>query len=283
MPAGSIHIKPDGMPLQSLVEMTEDFEETLPISSFCLNHPIPSQQGSHPARNVQALVMLTGGGDAKTPSLHSPPPTQSGMEAKACLVLEDHRLLRSQRLKFFLKSSEISGHLRLSLVSKSNWPASGGIPDDASSSGPVLLLRLSQSVALNGSPPWGHPTGLDSAQTLEVTSPSGLGALSGSLVPIGWVCQASAWALRPLILLRSLHESTGLDSCASSPRPRLSIPGADPPRPGVKRQSLSRSRLRGFPRLQLKDALSWPQDGSKSMWGFAYTQVNIPSLICHFI
>ncbi len=32
MPAGSIDIKPDGIPLKSSVEMTEDLEESLPIS-----------------------------------------------------------------------------------------------------------------------------------------------------------------------------------------------------------------------------------------------------------
>jgi len=283
MPAGSIHIKPDGMPFKSSVEMTEHLEETLPISSFCLNHPIPSEQGSHPARNVEALAMLTGGGDAKTTSLLSPPSTQSRVQRKACLVLEDHRLLWPQRLKFFLKPSQTSGPLWLSLASKNNWPASDGIPGDASNSEPALLLKLSRTVALNGSPPWGRPTELDSAQTPEATSPSGPRALRASLAPIGRACRASAWVLKPLFPLRSLHESTALDSCASGPRPRLSILGADPLGLGVKRLSLSQSRRQGFLRLKLKDALSWPQDGSMPVWGFACAKISILSPICHFI
>jgi len=275
MPAGSVHIKPDGISFKPSVEMLEDFEESVPISPLRLDHPIPAQQGGYPARNVQTVLMLTGGSDTKTPSSLSPPPTQSRVQAKTSLVLEDHCLSRPQRLKFFLKPSGTCGPLGSLLAGKSSLPASDDIPGDASTSEPALLLRLSRSVVLSGPPQWGHPTGRDSAQTLEATSPNGSLALSEPLALSGWVCQASAWALKPLSPLGSPHGSTGSNSSVSSPRPRLPSQGADPPGSAAKPLSLGRPRLQGLPRPQLKGAFSWPQDESTSAWDFSCTQVNI--------
>lgn len=283
MPTSSIDIKPDGISLQSSVQMTKDVEKPLAVSPLCVNHPIATQQRGYPAGNVEALAMLTGGSDAQTAASLSPPPTQSGVQGKTGLVLKDHRLSFSQRLKFFLKPAGISSPLWPSLASKSSWPASGGIPGNASTSELVLLLRLPRNVALDASPLWDHPTELDSSQTLGATSPNGPPKLSGSLALFDWVAQTSAWTLMQPILRRLQRGSIDLGSCGSSPRPRLSILVADLPGPKAKRLSLCPSTLLVSARLMLKDALSWPLNELTSMSDFACNPINILTSDCHFI
>jgi hypothetical protein len=269
--------------LQSPIKMAEHLEESLPITFGCLNHTVPTQQWGYPSRNVQPQPMLTGGSNAQALSPFSPTPTQSRMQAKARLVLEDHRFPLSQRLKFFLKPCETSWPPRLSLADKCNRLASADIPGDASTSGPALPLRLSQSAALSGSPKSAHPTVLDSVQSLAAISPSAPQWFSAPWPLSPWACQASASIVKPAHPLGSPHGSSGSNSSALGPTLPLSILDADPLRPKARRLSLCLPRPRGFPRPTLKDDLSSLQRESKSEKGSSCNQDSIVVAICNFI
>lgn len=283
VPTRPIDVKPDGIALQPSIEMPKHLEKCLPITAARLKHTVPTQQRGDPPRHIQSQSMLTGRGNAQALSPFSPPPTQSRMQAKARLVLEDHRLPRSQRLKFFLKPCGTSGPLRLSLADKCNWLASADTPSDASISGPALPLRLSQSAALSGSPKLAHPTALDSAQSLAAISPGVRRWLFAPWALSQWACQASASVVKPADRLGSPHGSNGSDSYELSPRLPLSILDAGPLGPKARRRSLSLPRPQGFPRPRLKDALSSLRGEPKSEKGFSCSQDSIIVAICNFI
>lgn len=283
MPTRPIDIKPDGIALQPSIEMPKHLEESLPITFACLNHAVATQQRGHPSRNVQPQPMLACGGNAQALPPFSPTPTQSRMQAKARLVLENYRLPLSQRLKFFLKAYGISGPPRFSLADKCNRLASADIPGDASTSGPALLLRLSRSAALSGSPKSAHPIALDSAQSLAATSPGAPQWFSAPWPLNQWACQASASVVKPANPLDSPHGSSGSNSSALGPRLPLSILDADPLRPRATRLSLFLPKPQGFPRPTLKDVLSSPQRESKSKKGSSCNQHSIVVAICNFI
>ena len=158
MPAGAIHVEPDGEPVQPAVEMREDAEEPLPISPLRLEHPVPTQQGGHPPREIQPLPMLTGGWDAKPLAASGPPPPQARVQGKPGLVLEDHRLSRAQGRQFFLTPAGTAGPLWLVPAGTRGWPASGGTPGGASTAAPVGLAPRSRSAASGAPPPSARPT-----------------------------------------------------------------------------------------------------------------------------
>jgi hypothetical protein len=148
MPTRPIDIKPDGIALQPSIEVPKHLEESLPITFACLNHAVPTQQWGHPSRNVEPQPMLTRGGNAQALPPFNPTPTQSRVQAKARLVLEDYGFPLSQRLKFFLKPYGISGPPRLSLADKCNWRASAN-----KVSGTLLIRGVSSACA--------RPRGID--------------------------------------------------------------------------------------------------------------------------
>jgi hypothetical protein len=96
MPAGAIHIEPDSVPMQPAIELREGAKEPLSIAPRRLEHPIPTQQGGHPPRDIQPLAMLTGGRNPQAPPPSSPPPTHPRVQGEPRLVLEDHGLSRAQ-------------------------------------------------------------------------------------------------------------------------------------------------------------------------------------------
>ena len=269
MPTSLIHIQPDGIALQTPIKMPQRLNKSLTITPFGLNHPIPTQQRSHPSRKVQPFPMLAGSGHPQPLANASPTTTQPRMQGKTCLVLKNHCLLRTQGLKFFLKPSETAWSHPLELEDSHSWLASTGTPVDASSAELASPLALSQTPALNVPPRSAHPNGHGLNQTRpdsslsERQAPSACSTLTETAGPTEFGAEAQP------IPLRSRNESSGSSSSELSLRPRLSIPASGPRLPTTEQQSLVQSRLPEWPGRTLEVDLFGLRRVLKLMWGFS--------------
>ena len=97
VPRGSIDIQPHPIPLEPVVQGLQDHEESLPVASGRSDHPVTTQQGRHPSRDIEAFLMLAGGGDSKALPPRGPAPSQPRMEGKTRLILEGYPLCRRCR------------------------------------------------------------------------------------------------------------------------------------------------------------------------------------------
>jgi hypothetical protein len=93
VPPSTIHIEPDGIASQTNVEMSQHFQKTLGVSLFGSKVSLTSQQRGYPAGDIKPLPMLAGGGDPQASPSLGPSKTQSRVEGKAGLVLQDHRFI----------------------------------------------------------------------------------------------------------------------------------------------------------------------------------------------
>jgi hypothetical protein len=269
MPAGLIHIQPDGVALQTPIKVSQDLDKSLTITPFGLNHPIPTQQGSHPSRKVQTFPMLAGRGHPQPLADASPTTTQARMQGKTCLVLKDHGFLGTQGLKFFLKPSETAWSAPRELEDRHSRLASTGIPADASSAELASPLALDQTAALGAPPRWAHPNEHGLNRTLrgsflsERQAPSACWTLTESAGPTEFEAEAQP---NPL---GSRNESSGSSSSELSPRPRLSILAFAPRLPTTGQQSLFQSRPQEWSARRLEVDLFRPRHVLKLVSGFS--------------
>jgi hypothetical protein len=269
MPTSLIHIQPDGVALQTPIKMPQNFNKSLTIPPFGLNHPIPTQQRSHPSRKVQTHPMLAGSGHPQPLANAGPTATQARMQGKTCLVLKDHCFLTSQSLKFFLKPSEIARSHLCELEDRHSWLVSTGTPVDASSAELVSLLALGQNAALDGPPRWVRPNEHGLNRTLlapflsERQVPSACWRLTESAGQTEFVAEAQP------TLLDSRNESSGLSSSVLSPRRRLSIRASALLSPTTGQQSLFQPRPQEWSERKLGVDLFGLRHVLKLKWGFS--------------
>jgi len=275
MPACPVHIKPDGVPFKSFIQVTKNIKESLTISPVGFNHSVASQQRRYPPRDIQALTMLAGGRDTQTLPRLGPAAAQPGVQAESSFVLKYNPLFRLKRLKFFLKSSRIAAHLWTLPEYKSNWRVLNDSLIDASIAGHDALLALYQNAFLNEQPVLGRPTGHDLNQTLEAKPPNVFPNHVEHLHLNVQAVQAGAGELSSLNRLRLHRESSGSDSSLSALILHLSILGVDLLGATVMLRSLSRLRRQGFSWLTQKACLSRLLDALNIMWDFSYTHNNI--------
>jgi len=152
VPPGTVHVEPDCIASETPIEMAKDFHKAFPIPSSCADDSITAQEGSHPTRKIKSLTMLAGCRDAKRMSHLCPSPPQPGMQSKSGLILEDHCLLRTQILKFFLTRGQTASPLPFSPGDRRSPPFLNDIPVDASSSEPVEL-SISGHIDASSVPP----------------------------------------------------------------------------------------------------------------------------------
>ncbi len=95
MPPRPIDIKPDGVSPEAGREMPQDFQEPLTVPAWGPDHAHAAQQRRHPARDVEALPMLTRGGHAQPLTELRPAKPQPGMEGESRFILKDQGLGRS--------------------------------------------------------------------------------------------------------------------------------------------------------------------------------------------
>jgi hypothetical protein len=283
VPAGPVHIKPNGISFQPSINVAQKFEKPFSIPPFCLNHAIASQQRIDPARDIQAHTMLAGRGNFKTLSFLRPAPAKPGVHRKACLILEYHGLFWPQGLKFFLKPAGTFGLLGFVLEDKNNLLSLTDNPNNASSVGLAAPSDLSRKTVSNESQPLAHPIEPGLNQMPAETSLSVPPASFESLPLTVKVFPILAWSLRTLSRLGSPRESNGLNSSGSALTPRLSIPDVVPQVPGVRRLSLCLSKPLVFARPMLINLLCWPLYALRLMWDFSCPHFNINKPLCHFI
>jgi hypothetical protein len=269
MPASLIHIQPDGIALQTPIKMSQSLNKSLTITPFGLNHPMPTQQRSHPSRKVQTFPMLAGSGHPQPLANVSPTATQARMQGKTCLVLKDHCLLRTQGLKFFLKPSETAWSHPSELEDSYSRLASTGIPVDASSAELVSPLASGQTAALGAPPRWARPNEHGLNRTLpgsflsERQAPSACRTLTELAGPTEFEAEAQPTRLG------SRNESSGSSSSELSPRPRLSILAFAPPLPTTGQQSLFQSRPLEWSGRKIEVDLFGLRHVLKLKWGFS--------------
>ncbi len=283
MPTGPINIQPNSISFKPPIKMTQNIEESLSITSFCLNHTIASEQRINPTRDIQTDTMLACRRNLQTFPFLRPTTTQSRVHRESCLILEDDGFIRLKGLKFFLKPSEISVLLGSVLEDTSNLPALDDIQDGASIVGLVVPSCLFQRNALDESLTLAHPTVRGLIQIPLETSPNVLQVLFGLSALTVKFFLLWAWVSRTLCHLCLLRESNDLGSFGLIRIPRLSIQGVVLPALKEGRLSLCQSMRLVFDRLLPIIVLYWRLYALNLMWGFSCPQYNEHSLHCHFI
>ena len=246
MPTCTVNIQPDGISPQPLVKMSQNLEESISVTSLCLNHTHTTQKWGYPSRNIQTLLMLAGGRNLQPLSNASPYPPQTRMKGKTTFILKNNGFFLSQRFKFFLKPCKIALHLQPLLAYTHDWHALTYTPTGASSSGLDELSALHQTAVASGSSGWGHPSERDLTQTSAGTDPNVfLPTLQfWDLAAQGVL--ASVWALWPLSRPYLLLASNGLSSYGSDLKHRKSNWAAVLQEPEEGLLSSDRPKLRGF-------------------------------------
>lgn len=230
MPLGSVDIEPNGIPLQSPIEMSETLQESFSVSLRQSHHPPSTQQRRHPPENVEPLAVLAGRGNAKPLSFLRPAYPQTRMQGEAGFVLKNNGLIRSQTPEFFLTLSGIPSPARLVPEGTNTRLASGNSLTDASNTGPGGPSALSQIAVSDERPEWDHPNAPDSGRTPKGTSPNPLPTAGEWKALIGRDAPASSWASATADPPHSPYGPRDLGFAASVPVPSRSSCGSDPPR-----------------------------------------------------
>jgi hypothetical protein len=243
MPTCAINIKPDGVTAKPAIEVLQHLEKTLSVAAFGLDHACTAQKRSHPSRNIQTLLMLAGRRDLQPLSNKCPAAAKPRMQGKAAFVLKNNGFLRTQRFEFFLGPWRISSHRLLLPGDKHGRHALTDTRVDASSTGLDGPSALSRTVAVNGSPRWGHPIGHGLIRTSVETPP---GEVLTELRPsVSSELDGLAAFSGPGLLRRPYlpPASSGLHSSGSGPELPRSTPVVVPPVSKGGWLSLCRSRL----------------------------------------
>jgi hypothetical protein len=230
MPLRSVYIEPNFIPLQMLIEVLEASDKPLSIPLRKPDQPLSTQQRSHPPKDIEPIMMLTGSRDSEPFPLLAPSDTQTRMQRKSCFIFKYNGLVRLQGSEFFLRPCGIARHPQIGLEDRSNWPASAHSPVGASSIGLGAPLTLSQNSSLSVQLRWGRPNELDSAQTPKGTSliarpvPGEFGQSNDRDVRVlPWISRTSTLLCSPCASIHSSFDA----SCLRSRKP---IPDADPPK-----------------------------------------------------
>ncbi len=263
--------------------MSETPQESLSVPFRQPHHAPSTQQGGHPAEDIDSLAMLAGRGDTKPLSFLGPTHPKTRMQGEARLILENNRLIRSQRLEFFLTLCGISSHPWLVPEYTNNSPVSGDTPVDASNTAPDEPSALSQSDVSGERQGWGHPNGPDSAPARKGASLNPLPVPDEPRASNARDVQAFSSALRPLPPPRLPCGSRRSGFDASDPRSRRSIPDADPPMSATEPLSLFPYGPRELSEPGSKDALGLPPDDLKSTLAFSCSKAIMRSAICQVI
>lgn len=274
MPTCSINIQPDSVAAKLPIKVLQHLEEPLAVASFRLDHSCTTKKRSHPARDIQAFLMLAGCRNLQPLSQKRPSAAKPWMQCKTAFVLKNDGFFRAQRFEFFLGSWRISSRLLPSPEDKHDWPALTDTRVDASNTGLGGLSALHRTAAVNESPTWDRPSGRGSIQTSGVIPPDDVPTWLRSSASFGLDGQTAFWGpgLPPRPCLQPA--SSDLHSFGSVPKPLRSNLAAAPLEPKGGWRSLCRSRLlapslRGpaialwTPLLGLQGKFSCPQINTK--------------------
>jgi hypothetical protein len=269
VPSGSVNVEINRVAPKALVKMPQTFNESFPVALRTSDHPSPSQQRSHPSKQIEPLAMLTGGRNTQSLSDLRPTKPKAGMQSKAGFILKDYGLPRSKRSQFFLGRGEISLPLHPSTEDTNILLALADTLTGASTIAPAGPSALFQNTASCESPAWVHPTSPDSTRTLK-----GL-FLDDFLIPDAPLRSAGQDGLAASCFLalpdpdHLPDESIDSNSAGLCPGHRQSIPDAAPPPVAVEPQSLFPSRLPGLRESWTITALDSLRDALTSTMDFS--------------
>ncbi len=172
MPTRPINIQPESIATKLAIKVPQHFEKPFSVAAFRLDDPGTTQKRSHPAGNIQTLLMLTGCRHFQPFSDERPAASKPRVQSKTAFVLKNHGFFRTQRFEFFLGSWRISSRLLPLPGDKRDLHVLTDTQVDAASIGPAGLSALSRTGAVNGSLKWGHPTEHDLSRTSGAIPPS---------------------------------------------------------------------------------------------------------------
>jgi hypothetical protein len=151
MPVGSIHKHMQELSPPPPTQPSKQGKETLCVAARRTQQAVPTFQGSHPAKDIQAPSMMAGRRDAERLAAPRPHPADSGVLTKARLVLKYHPV------ELFLSAAGGAPHLVLAPAGIHNCPASTDSPSDAAICAPGGRSTPLQSAAGGAPPKWDHP------------------------------------------------------------------------------------------------------------------------------
>ncbi len=131
IPTYAVNIQPDSIATKSAIKVLQHLQETLSVSAFRLDCSSMAQKRSHPAGDIQALLMLARCRNLKPLSDECPTLAQPWRQGKAAFVLKNNSFFRSQRLEFFLGSWQTSSRRRRLLGDRYDRHASTDTQADA--------------------------------------------------------------------------------------------------------------------------------------------------------
>jgi hypothetical protein len=262
MPIGSVNIQPDCVATKAAIKVPQHLEESISVAAFRLDHSSTAQKRSHPAGNVQSLLMLTRCRNLQPFSNERPTASKPRMQSKTAFILKNNGFLRTQRCEFFLGSWRISSRPQPLLGDRYNWLASADTPVDASSTEPDGLSVLFRIGVVNESPMWGRPNGHGLIRTSGVIPQdavlSGLRSSGSSEQDDPAAFSGSGHLPQPCLL----PASSGLCSSGSDREPQKSSQNVVPQEPTRGWRSLSQSMRQGLSRPRPTTALLMPYQGS---------------------
>ena len=213
MPRGSIRIEEDIIALELSQQVTQHFQESLPIAPDCSDQPLPAQERRHPTRQIEPVVVLAFGGNPKSFAPLGPTPPQAGMKAKASLILKNNGLSGFKIAQFFLTPFENCGSLRRGPEDKHSCPALGSSLIGAATSELAELSASVRNAALGVPPMLAHPRQLWAGRILGVSFPGPAPTVVSRQPLTEWDDPDGASVLERGSPLGSLHESSDPKSC----------------------------------------------------------------------
>jgi hypothetical protein len=101
MPARSVHEQVQDLSPPSLPQAGQQGQEALGVAPGCAQEAVPTFQGGHPAKDVQAASMVAGRGDTEGLPPSRPYPADPRVFGKTRLVLKHHDVLLRPLPEFF--------------------------------------------------------------------------------------------------------------------------------------------------------------------------------------
>jgi len=220
MPSRAVHEKPDLVASQASIKLLQAQKKTSSIPLRMSNQSRFSQEGGHPAEDIQSGLMLACRRNPKSPAALGPTHTQTRVKGKARLIFIHHRLLRPQIFEFFLRSWKISWRPPSGPGDKHSCCVSSNTPIGASTSAPGGPSALFQIVALCEPPMLAHPSGFDLNRIPGGASPDHFRGPSESCPSVESAGLAWVTPLGPSLRARSRYASSYSDSDGLIPRCR---------------------------------------------------------------
>jgi len=246
VPFSPIHIKMNRITSERFYNMLQYLQKSFPIALRCTYQSFPPQQWCYPTRQIEPLAVLAGGRNFESLTLLSPPSPQARMKAKAGLILKNDGFIGFEVPQFFLTPYENGAHPWSEPVDKHSQPVSGCNLSHAANIAPVSLSASVQTASSDEPPVSVHPKQPVADQIPGGFFPDSAQAVVSMLASVVSNGPVGDPVLEPEFPPDSLHVSSVPESCDLDQTKRLPVPDAGPPKPAIRRRSLSQSKLPGF-------------------------------------